>query len=323
MKTVIMYIGAAAIGYLFALLLKKNSIPTDRAGKILGVVVTTLVFSMGLKIGSNEEIIGNLGRIGLYGLAFCYIPLIVTIVAVHIARKIMGFDDHGSRTKAAKVNDEPQTKVDKVPFVKTSSFRYLIAVILGFIAGYLFIIKFKVVDFDSFNGVLGTYITAALLVMIFLVGIDLAGGEGIGKSVKSIGPSIFIFPLIIGIATLATGLIIGLFVPLSFKETLAIICTFCWYSLAPNIIMNAGFVTAGAIAFLANFLRVLSSLILIPTVAKKIGWLETVGMPVAASMDVCIGTITEATDRDIAIYAFVSGTIFSILIPIIVPIIVA
>ncbi len=61
---------------------------------------------------------------------------------------------------------------------------------------------------------------------------------------------------------------------------------------------------------------------MIPAVAKRVGWLETVGMSVAAAMDVCIGSITEATDKETALYAFASGVVYTVLIPLIVPMIV-
>ena len=329
MTTLLSYLGSALLGYLLARAVKAHKEKFSWTLRLLAVVVTSLVFSMGLKIGSNEEVIGNLGHIGIYGLLFCYVPLAATILGLHLTRRLMGYNHEGKLVgeKGAdfdeKLNSGAATQVSKVPFYKTSSFRYLIAVLLGFCLGYFGIVKLHLINADSLNSVLGTYITVALLAMVFLVGMDMGfDSAGVGGSLK-ISWRVLMFPLITGIATLITGLILGLFVPLSTKEVLAITCTFCWYSLAPNIIINAGFVTAGAIAFLANFLRVLSSLITIPIIAKRVGWIETVGMPVAASMDVCIGTITEATDKTIAVYAFISGVFYTALIPLLVPLIVA
>ena len=331
MKTLVTYLGAAALGYLIASVLRSKKDNFSWTGKLLALVVTSLVFSMGLKIGGNEEVIGNLGQVGLYGLAFCYIPLIVTILSLHVVRKLMGYNHQGKRGVENAGTFEPDNKSNcnnqgasssSLSFFKSSSFRYLVAVILGFLVGFFGVIKGQLISYDVLNGVLGTFITWALLLMVVLVGVDMGFDGNILGVFKSIGWRVIVFPLVTGIATLVSGLIIGIFIPLSFKEVLAIICTFCWYSLAPNIIMNAGYVTAGAIAFLANFLRVLSSLITIPLVAKRFGWLETVGMPVAASMDVCIGTITESTDKTIALYAFASGVVYTVLIPLIVPIIV-
>lgn len=342
MKTLLTYLGSALLGYLLARAVKDYKDKFSWTGRLLAIVVTSLVFSMGLKIGSNEEVIGNLGQIGIYGLLFCYLPLGMTILALNITRRIMGYDHEGKpknndNSTDASIKDGGNTKPNdvlnqsegegavqspKVPFYRTSSFRYLIAVLMGFFIGYFGVIKQHAIDPVILNSFLGTYITIALLVMVFLVGMDMGFDTSGMENALKIGWRVLIFPVVTGLATLATGLIIGIFMPLSTKEVLAITCTFCWYSLAPNIIINAGYVTAGAIAFLANFLRVLTSLITIPIVAKRVGWIETVGMSVAAAMDVCIGTITEATDKTIAVYAFVSGVVYTVLIPLLVPLIV-
>lgn len=60
---------------------------------------------------------------------------------------------------------------------------------------------------------------------------------------------------------------------------------------------------------------------LIPVVAKKIGYIETTGMPGAAAMDVCLPIVEKSTRSDIAVYSFVSGVTLSILVPVLVPLI--
>ena len=109
---------------------------------------------------------------------------------------------------------------------------------------------------------------------------------------------------------------------LSLKEALAVGAGFGWYTLAPGIIMEAGYITASAISFLHNVMRELFSILFIPLVAQKIGYIETTGMPGAAAMDVCLPIVEKATRSDIAVYSFVSGVILSILVPVLVPVII-
>ena len=45
------------------------------------------------------------------------------------------------------------------------------------------------------------------------------------------------------------------------------------------------------------------SILLIPFVAKKIGYIETTGMPGAAAMDVCLPIVEKSTRSDIAVYS--------------------
>ena len=208
-------------------------------------------------------------------------------------------------------------------FLSGSTVRIGIAVLVGLIAGYLVVLRFGLLRFDLTNKAIGVYITYALYTMVFLVGVDMGlDGTAIQKF-KQAGVRILVFPFTTGFATIITVLICGYFMPLTVREILSIGCTFCWYSLAPNIIMEAGYVNAGAIAFLANFMRVIFSLILIPTIAGKVGYLETTGMPIAAAMDVCIATIQGATNKETSMCAFVSGCVYTAIVPLVVPLIVA
>ena len=86
--------------------------------------------------------------------------------------------------------------------------------------------------------------------------------------------------------------------------------------------MEAGYLTASAVSFLHNVMRELLSIVFIPLIAKKIGYIETTGMPGAAAMDVCLPIVEKSTRSDIAVYSFVSGVVLSILVPVFVPLII-
>ena len=76
--------------------------------------------------------------------------------------------------------------------------------------------------------------------MIFLVGVDLGLDGTAIRRFREVGIRVFIFPLVTGVATVMTVLVCGLFTPLTVKELLGIACTFGWYSLGPNIMMDYG-----------------------------------------------------------------------------------
>ena len=56
---------------------------------------------------------------------------------------------------------------------------------------------------------------------------------------------------------------------------------------------------------------------------KKIGYVETVSLPAAAAMDVCLPIVERVTDSDVAVYSFVSGVIISASVPVFIPIFLA
>lgn len=336
MKSFVIYLGMAAIGYLLATPFRKYRERLKWIGALLSAVVVTLVFAMGFRIGSNESILSELGTIGLYSVAFSVIPLITTVFLLHIVRKWMGFNHQGAYKGAdGAAGEKMETKErsnlseslppteKKKNILSNSTIRIAFAVILGSIIGYTAVVRSEWLDYEMTYHVSGIYITYALYLMIFLVGVDMGLDGTAMQRFRKVGMRVFIFPLVTGIATVTAVLVCGIFTPLSIKELLGIACTFGWYSLGPSVMMDAGLITAGAIAFLANFLRVIISLCTIPFVAKKVGYIEVTGMPVAAAMDICIATIEASANKSVAIYAFVSGCSFTVMVTTLVPFIVA
>ena len=57
--------------------------------------------------------------------------------------------------------------------------------------------------------------------------------------------------------------------------------------------------------------------------AVSLGYVETIALPGAAAMDVCLPIVEKSTSGNIAVYSFISGLVLSALVPIFVPLILA
>ena len=327
MKTVIVYLGLAAAGYAAAIPLRGKKESFGWMGTFLMVLVRGLVLLMGFRIGSNAEVVSNLATIGLQSLVISLVSMAFTIAGLHVLRRIMGYDRYGhpvshGKTSAVGAEESAGKTAFAGSVLNKSTVTMLVSVISGFLLGFLLILQFEIVGYEAAYAATGVLVTWGLYVMVFLVGMDMGFDGTVITVFRQTGLRLLAFPLVTAAATLAGVMLCSLISPLNLQESAAVACTFCWYSLGPNIIMDAGFVMAGAYCFLVNFMRVLISLITVPVVASRIGYLETVGMPCAASMDVCIATIQNATNKETAVYAFASGVIFTAAIPLILPLIV-
>ena len=155
--------------------------------------------------------------------------------------------------------------------------------------------------------------------MVF-VGLDLGLEGTVLSMMKEAGLRILVFPLACIVGTLIGAALCGLLFKLSLPESLAIGAGFGWYSLAPGIIMEAGYLTASAISFLHNVMREVFSILLLPLIAAKVGCIEAACVPGAPAMDVCLPIINRATQGRGVTYGFVTGVTMSFLVPIMVPI---
>lgn len=187
----------------------------------------------------------------------------------------------------------------------------LISVVCGMFAGYYFLP-------ESFIAVSGNILVIGLCILLFFVGMDIGREGTVVANFKKAGWRVFVFPLAIIIGTLAGSLIGGLIFPsLGIRGALSVGSGFGWYTLAPVMLADYS-VSVSAVSFLHNVMRELFGILLIPLVAKKIGYIETISLPGAAAMDVCLPIVEKATRGDIAVYSFLSGVVLTVVVPVLV-----
>ena len=323
MRDLIIYVILAAIGYFIGSKFRHKKEKLAWTGKFQTVAIVLLVLTMGSRMGANDEVIENLGSIGVYSLVVTVVILVFSIIAVFLARKVLRIDrwgmlvstdvDNDSVTQEENSNAEGG-KIDKMTLVIIGS------VILGLICGFAFVDK--IFDsYETFNTIAGHAIQIGLCILLSLVGLDLGLDGTVIDNFRKVGLRVLIFPFAIG--SLVGAFICGLILPLSVKEMLAVGAGFGWYSLAPGIILEAGLAQASAVAFMHNVMREILGIIFIPLVAKKVGYVETIALPGAAAMDVCLPIVEKSTSGNIAVYSFISGLVLSALVPICVPLILA
>ncbi len=338
MGDLVLYLGVTIIGYFLGSKLRDKKESLTWTGKVQTVAITVLVLCMGARMGSNKEITENLSTIGISAFLLTVVIIAFSIGAIFIARKLLGIDRYGQlesqRNMAAQNAPEPlvtEELVEEVHNIEEDEKKQsgnlmtliiLISVIIGMLVGYFVIREVFADNMETFEYVAGLGIKIGLCLLLVFVGLDLGIEGTVIENFKTVGLRIFAIPLAVIIGTLTASLVMSLFLDLSAKETLAIGAGFGWYTLAPGIIMEAGYMTASATCFLHNVMRELFAILFIPLVAKKIGYVETVGMPGSAAMDVCLPIIEKSTRSDIAVYSFISGALLSILVPILVPIII-
>ena len=109
---------------------------------------------------------------------------------------------------------------------------------------------------------------------------------------------------------------------MSVKDAMAASAGFGWYSLAPMLLADYS-PSVSAVAFLSNVMREVFAIVLIPILARRVGYLECVGVAGATAMDTVLPVVVRATDERIAIYSFVSGVVLSFAVPVVVPAVVA
>ena len=326
MAYVLLYLTCMIICYFVASKLRNHR---EILSKIINVVtlasVFMLVLMMGMRMGSNEEIIASLGTIGLQAFIFTIVVVIGGVFSVMAARKLLGIDKFGRLKAQAKgqTNDEiaeSEAEADTEEgggSAALMTWLIIIAVVLGLLFGY-FYLRVNVADIDGFNDKVGNVMTLGLCIMIGSIGFDMGLSGTVIAQVKHIGFRVLIFPAAVIVGTAVSSVIMSFFLPLSVRECIAIGFGFGWYTFAPVAISSAGYVMAGAVSFMHNVFRETIGIILLPILAKKIGYIEACSLPGVAAGDMGLSLVEKALRPDIVVYSFAIGMSESILIPLLV-----
>ncbi len=330
MELLLFYLAIMYACYLISYKLIKDKSKFALVGPITSFLVYLLVFTMGTRMGANEEVTSAIGTIGLQAVIITAMTLAGTILAAMVMRKILGLNRYGHKIRTADGNaadgkntaqNGPAAGEGGHGNALKSSMIIVGVVALGMAAGYLFVPRLFA-EIDQFQELSGLLLNVFLCLLLAFVGFDLGFGGSIVDKFKDIGLKALLMPIAVIIGTLAMSAVFSIFSPLSLKESLAIGAGFGWYSLAPSVIMEAGFATASAVAFLHNVMREMVSILLLPIIADKVGYFEATAMPGAPGMDVCLPMVERSTNGDMAIYSLVSGLVLSLLVPVLVPLIV-
>lgn len=329
MKLLALYWSFLVIGYIFAW-------KTARKGKSFPWVATAMLgtvyglcFIMGLRMGSNEQVIANLGTIGLMSLVITICCIVGSMGAIFLTRKIFGMDRKGRfiadlrEVSGEQPAEALQQTDDQEGMDLKSTFIILGLVAGGMLIGAFFILGRAPRTMTLFDVATNDTLIVLLCILMFFVGLDLGGSEEVIRSVRRAGLRVLAFPIATMIGTMVAGVAACLLMGLTLKEGSAICIGFGWYSYAPIVIASAGqqYMIASAISFMHNVIREVTGIIFIPLVAKKIGYMESTGVPGIAAMDVCLPIVERSCGPNAVVYAFATGVIMCIVTSLGVPLI--
>lgn len=324
MSDIILYIGIIVVSGIVGSRVRAYRDKLGWTSTIQTMAIVLLVLLMGARMGANEEIIANLGTIGLASFVMTIAMMLGSLIFLFLARKALGFTKNAQiaalhSEELAETAMEEETEAEKGGMNKMTLI-ILCSVILGMALGYLVARPLFGENIAVFDSAASLGIKIGLCILMVFVGLDLGLEGTVLSMMKEAGLRILVFPLACIVGTLIGAALCGLLFKLSLPESLAIGAGFGWYSLAPGIIMEAGYLTASAISFLHNVMREVFSILLLPLIAAKVGCIEAACVPGAPAMDVCLPIINRATQGRGVTYGFVTGVTMSFLVPIMVPI---
>ncbi|MBE6919142.1 MAG: lysine exporter LysO family protein [Ruminococcaceae bacterium] len=307
------YVALVAVGAVIGSQCNKRGVALPWLGKFQFVALMILIVTLGVKLGANDEVIASLGQIGLAALVITVMAMLGSLVVVYLLRRFVLKLDRYGRPAGTAGGDEDGGEAGKAD---NSTTKWIVlAVVGGMLIGY-FLLP------DNMVGLCGTVIDFGLYLLLFLVGMDMGKQGTMLADIKAAGFKVLLVPAAVVVGTFAFVAVAGLLLPSGVKDSVAASAGFGWYSLAPTLLQSYS-LTISATAFLSNVMREIFSIILVPVVARKIGYVECTALAGATAMDTLLPVVVGATHERITIYSFVTGVILSLAVPVLIPMIIA
>ena len=357
MELLLLYYSIMVACYFIAAKLRDKKERLDVAvNNGLTAIMYIIVFLMGIRMGANEEVTANLGTIGVQSVIITVLTIALSMICVSIMRKVMKLDKHGDKTTAiadkrtelteAKGSFAGKTISEKGISARVSAERAIaekdiaeenlkakenlkttlyiaIDVALAMLAGYFVIRQNFAESYGAFDSATSTAIILGLCCLVGFVGFSLGLDGTVVSRLKETGIKVILVPMMLLLGTTLAGVIFSLITDFSMKEALAICWGFGWYTYAPGVIAEAGYVIASAVSFLHNVIRETAGIVGIPLFAQKFGYLEATTVPGIASMDLCMPIIERSCRQDTIVYGLCNGLLASLVCSLMVPIIIA
>ena len=335
MKLLLIYWAFLIAGYITGGQLRVRGKHIRALGSFMMVTVYGLCFFMGMRMGVNEQVTSNLGRIGLEALIITFLCICGSMIAMFLLRKILGMDRYGNligkraeASAAAGISPEgaggpamPEGEENKLDL--KSTIILLSVVVIGTIIGAFLLVPRGQGFLEWFDGSSNMAMIILLCILMALVGMDMAMSGDVIRNIRNAGYRVLLFPVASMIGTMVLGICACLILGFTLRESAAIPIGFGWYSYAPIVIASAGeqYIVASAVSFMHNVIREVTGIILIPVAAKKFGYLEAASIPGIAAMDVCIPIVSRSCRSDTVIYSFAIGVIMCVVTSVGVPLI--
>ena len=333
MKLLALYWSFLIIGYIIAWNASKKGRSFPWVARAMLGTVYGLCFIMGLRMGANEQVISNLGSIGLMSLIITIFCVFGSFGAIFLMRRFLGMDRRGEfiadakASRAGQITSGGETAAGQSPEEEgmnlKSTFTILGLVAVGMLIGALVILRRLPQILAQFDMASNYALICLLCVLMFFVGLDLGASGKVIESIRRAGYRVLLIPVATMAGTMIAGVAACLVMGFTLREGSAICIGFGWYTYAPIVIASAGpqYMIASAVSFMHNVIREVSGIIFIPLAAKKIGYLESTGLPGIAAMDVCLPIIERSCGTNAVIYGFATGLIMCIVTSLGVPLI--
>ena len=295
-----------------------------RLGRVIAALIWTLLFLLGLEVGSNERIVSGLATLGLEAILITWAGTLGSVWAAWglwrtTQRHSASAPSSISLRERADIIHHAEAVVDKQAEADANGQESLLKALKGslvivgfFVLGLLLAlsgwirVSEQVSDFSFY----------ALAALMACVGASIGSDPQTLKNFRALNPRLVLLPLCTILGTLvATALVSLLLSHRSLTDCLAVGSGFAYYSLSSIFITEYRGAELGTIALLSNISRELITLLAAPLLVRWFGRLAPIAAGGATTMDTTLPVIARTSGNDLVVVSLFHGFVVDFSVP--------
>lgn len=281
--------------------------------KITTVALIVLMVTIGGNVGTNQEIIAEIGTVGLNCALTCLLAIAGSVICgVIIEKTILPLEkyqqmqiDEPDEVENA-VSQEEQKKIDPILILIP------VSVIAGAVGCYFFMPQDKTY--------LLTYSLWASLVILYTgVGAGMGQNKKVFGYLKLVGFKVIFLAVGVIAGSMAGGFISALITGMPMSYAVIASSGSGYYSMTGATMLSAFGAEAGVYGFMINVFRDFFTVLLLPILAK-VSKSAPIMSGAGGNMDTMLVPITKVCGRELGLIALIVGVMITFAVPVILPV---
>ena len=287
-----------------------------RLGRVIAALIWTLLFLLGLEVGSNERIVSGLATLGLEALL---ITLAGTLGSVWAAWGLWRYTQRHSASATSSISLRERADIIHHTEADANGQESLLKALKGSLVIVGFFVLGLLIALSGWIRVseqVSDFCFYALAALMACVGASIGSDPQTLKNFRALNPRLVLLPLCTILGTLvATALVSLLLSHRSLTDCLAVGSGFAYYSLSSIFITEYRGAELGTIALLSNICRELTTLLAAPLLVRWFGRLAPIAAGGATTMDTTLPVIARTSGNDLVVVSLFHGFVVDFSVP--------
>ncbi|MFR1725179.1 lysine exporter LysO family protein [Emergencia timonensis] len=278
------------------------------------ISLVILMITIGGNVGTNEEVIAEIGTVGFNCLATCLCAIVGSVLfCLFIEKTVLPLEEYSQMqlddsegSARLSVDSDEKKGIDPILILIP------VSVLAGAFGCYFFMPKTKVFLLDY-------ALWTSLVILYTSVGIGMGQNKSVFRYIKMVGFKIIYLVLGVWVGSMAGGAVAALLTGMPLKYAVISASGVGYYSMTGATMLSSFGPEAGVYGFMINVFRDFFTVLLLP-VLGRVSKSAPIASGAAGNMDSMLVPVTKVVGRELGLVALIVGIVLTFGVPVILPI---